>query len=90
FGLITSVSASFCSTCTRARLSSDGKFYGCLFSVIDGFDIKSLLRSGATHQKLKDTFISLWQARDDRYSDERTEQTVKNRQRKKINMNYIG
>jgi cyclic pyranopterin phosphate synthase len=34
------------STCTRARLSSDGKFYGCLFSVIDGFDIKSLLRSG--------------------------------------------
>ncbi|MCI2888480.1 GTP 3',8-cyclase [Staphylococcus hominis] len=90
FGLITSVSASFCSTCTRARLSSDGKFYGCLFSVIDGFDIKSLLRSGATHQKLKDTFISLWQARDDRYSDARTEQTVKNRQRKKINMNYIG
>jgi molybdenum cofactor biosynthesis enzyme MoaA len=35
---------------------------------IDGFDIKSLLRSGATHQKLKDTLISLWQARDDRYS----------------------
>lgn len=67
----------FCSTCTRARLSSEGKFYGCLFSVIDGFDIKSLLRSGATHQKLKDTLISLWQARDDRYSDERTEQTVK-------------
>ena len=52
--------------------------------------IKSLLRSGATHQKLKDTLISLWQARDDRYSDERTEQTVRNRQRKKINMNYIG
>ena len=40
FGLITSVSESFCSTCTRARLSSDGKFYGCLFASSEGFDVK--------------------------------------------------
>ncbi|RIL72182.1 GTP 3',8-cyclase MoaA [Staphylococcus devriesei] len=90
FGLITSVSASFCSTCTRARLSSDGKFYGCLFSTVEGFDIKSFIRSGVTDEELRAQLISLWNIRDDRYSDERTEQTVKNRQRKKINMNYIG
>ncbi|PTK68203.1 GTP 3',8-cyclase MoaA [Staphylococcus borealis] len=90
FGLITSVSASFCSTCTRARLSSDGKFYGCLFSTVEGFDIKSFIRSGVTDDELREQLISLWNIRDDRYSDERTEQTVKNRQRKKINMNYIG
>lgn len=90
FGLITSVSASFCSSCTRARLSSDGKFYGCLFSTVDGFNIKQLLRSGASDDILRQKLIALWQIRDDRYSDERTEQTVKNRQKTKINMNYIG
>lgn len=90
FGLITSVSESFCSTCTRARLSSDGKFYGCLFSEVDGFNVKALMRNGATDQELEDQFKALWHIRDNRYSDERTEQTVANRKRKKINMNYIG
>ncbi|BDB38769.1 TPA: GTP 3',8-cyclase MoaA [Staphylococcus aureus] len=90
FGLITSVSQSFCSTCTRARLSSDGKFYGCLFATVDGFNVKAFIRSGVTDEELKEQFKALWQIRDDRYSDERTAQTVDNRQRKKINMNYIG
>lgn len=90
FGLITSVSQSFCSTCTRARLSSDGKFYGCLFATADGFNVKAFIRSGVTDEELKEQFKALWQIRDDRYSDERTAQTVANRQRKKINMNYIG
>lgn len=90
FGLITSVSQSFCSTCTRARLSSDGKFYGCLFSTVDGFDVKSFMRNGATDAELFEQFKLLWNIRDDRYSDERTAQTVENRKRKKINMNYIG
>ncbi|MCY1565008.1 GTP 3',8-cyclase MoaA [Staphylococcus pettenkoferi] len=90
FGLITSVSESFCLTCTRARLSSDGKFYGCLFSEVDGFNVKALMRNGATDQELEDQFKALWHIRDNRYSDERTEQTVANRKRKKINMNYIG
>lgn len=90
FGLITSVSQSFCSTCTRARLSSDGKFYGCLFSTVDGFNVKSFMRNGATDNELFEQFKVLWNIRDDRYSDERTEQTVANRKRKKINMNYIG
>ena len=90
FGMITSVSQSFCSTCTRARLSSDGKFYGCLFSTVDGFNVKSFMRNGATDNELFEQFKALWNIRDDRYSDERTEQTVANRKRKKINMNYIG
>ncbi|OEL04126.1 GTP 3',8-cyclase MoaA [Staphylococcus casei] len=90
FGLITSVSQSFCSTCTRARLSSDGKFYGCLFSEVDGFNVKTFMRSGVSDKALLEQFKALWRIRDDRYSDERTEQTVANRKRKKINMNYIG
>lgn len=90
FGLITSVSDSFCSSCTRARLSSDGKFYGCLFSTGSGFDIRGLLRSGADDAEILAQLKALWHIRDDRYSDERTAETVAKRQQKKINMNYIG
>lgn len=90
FGLITSVSDSFCSTCTRARLSSDGKFYGCLFSSVEGYDIRKLLRSGLDDDEIEAKVKQLWHLRDDRYSDERTAQTVENRRKKKINMNYIG
>lgn len=90
FGLITSVSASFCSLCTRARISSDGKFYGCLFAEKNGYDIKSELRSGKTDEELLTILKYLWNIRDDRYSDERTAATVARRKKNKINMNYIG
>ena len=90
FGLITSVSESFCSTCTRARLSSDGKFYGCLFASSEGFDVKALIRSGATDDDVKAQFKRLWSIRNDQYSDKRTMQTIENNRKKKINMNYIG
>ncbi|MGG4554367.1 GTP 3',8-cyclase MoaA [Paenibacillus humicus] len=86
-GFITSVSESFCSTCTRARLSSEGKFYTCLFAS-QGFDLRELLRGGASKDELLTAIRSVWEQRSDRYSDERTEQRV--RQRKKINMSYIG
>jgi GTP 3',8-cyclase len=86
-GFITSVSESFCSTCTRARLSSDGKLYTCLFAS-DGFDLRELIRSGMTDAELLDAITGVWERRGDRYSDERTEQTAKNR--KKIGMSYIG
>lgn len=88
-GFITSVSESFCSSCTRVRLSSEGKIYGCLFAS-SGFDLKSFVRHGVTDTELKNQLINIWKQRDDRYSDERTAETVKNRQRQKINMNYIG
>ncbi len=86
-GFITSVSESFCSTCTRARLSSDGKFYTCLFAD-SGFDIRELLRAGLDDAELLRNISAVWQGRDDRYSDERTELTAKNRN--KIGMSYIG
>ena len=89
-GFITSVSESFCSTCTRARLSSDGKFYGCLFAV-EGFDIKTLMREGIDDSELHDILTGVWNKRDDRYSEIRTEITEERRKaRKKINMSYIG
>ena len=86
-GFITSVSESFCSTCTRSRLSSDGKLYTCLFASV-GFDLRELIRGGLTDAELLEVITGVWQNRGDRYSDERTEQTAKNR--KKIGMNYIG
>ncbi|KAA0955776.1 GTP 3',8-cyclase MoaA [Sporosarcina sp. ANT_H38] len=86
-GFITSVSESFCSTCTRSRLSSDGKLYTCLFAS-GGFDLRKLIRDGMTDAELFDAIAGVWERRVDRYSDERTEQTAKNR--KKIGMSYIG
>src|SRR5699024_4425306 len=86
-GFITSVSESFCSSCTRARLSSEGKIYTCLFAS-SGFDIKELVRKGYTDEELLEALMNVWQNRTDRYSDERTEETAK--KRKKINMSYIG
>lgn len=88
-GFITSVSESFCSTCTRARLSSEGKLFTCLFAT-SGFDVRAMIRDGATDEELAAAVTGVWENRSDRYSDERTEQTVKNRQGKKINMSYIG
>ncbi|WP_210470591.1 GTP 3',8-cyclase MoaA [Sporosarcina sp. 6E9] len=86
-GFITSVSESFCSSCTRARLSSDGKFFTCLFAS-EGFDLRELIRSGLSDDELLEKITNVWERRVDRYSDERTEQTAKNR--KKIGMSYIG
>jgi len=86
-GFITSVSESFCSTCTRARIAADGKMYTCLFAS-EGFDFRSLLRSSKSDEEIKNEIISIWEARSDRYSDERTEESVK--MRSKIEMSYIG
>lgn len=86
-GFITSVSESFCSTCTRARIAADGKFYMCLFAT-DGFDLRKIIRSDSSNLEVKDTIASIWQRRTDRYSDLRTEETAKNK--KKIEMSYIG
>ena len=86
-GFITSVSESFCSSCTRARLSSDGKFYTCLFAT-EGFDLRKLLRSDLDDEEVLAAISNVWLKRTDRYSDERTEQT--SRSRKKIGMSYIG
>lgn len=86
-GFITSVSESFCSSCTRARLSSDGKLYTCLFAS-DGFDLRNDLRNHSSDEEIASIIRKVWEQRSDRYSDERTEMTIRNR--KKINMSYIG
>ncbi|MEH7238471.1 GTP 3',8-cyclase MoaA [Bacillus sp. JJ1562] len=86
-GFISSVTESFCSSCTRARISADGKLYTCLFATA-GHDLRSLVRSGASEIDIDETLTSIWQARRDRYSDERTKETAK--KRKKIEMSYIG
>lgn len=86
-GFITSVSESFCSSCTRSRLSSDGKFYTCLFAS-EGFDIRELLRDEWGDAELLEAISAVWNGRRDRYSDERTEESAKSR--KKIGMSYIG
>ncbi|WP_284139294.1 MULTISPECIES: GTP 3',8-cyclase MoaA [unclassified Virgibacillus] len=87
FGVISSVSDSFCGTCTRIRLSADGKLYTCLFA-ISGFDLKKELRAGINDEQLREAIVSLWRERTDRYSDERAER--KNTDERKIEMSYIG
>ena len=69
-GVIASVTEPFCSSCTRARLTADGKLVTCLFSD-QGHDLKSLMRNGATDEQLIDVISSVWTQRTDRYSDER-------------------
>ncbi|KIL51903.1 GTP 3',8-cyclase MoaA [Jeotgalibacillus soli] len=86
-GVISSVSDSFCSSCTRARVSAEGKLYTCLFAM-EGHDLKALMRKGATADEVRKTLSNIWSNRVDRYSDERTEETAKNRP--KIEMSYIG
>ncbi|SDP17445.1 GTP 3',8-cyclase MoaA [Halobacillus aidingensis] len=86
-GFITSVSESFCSTCTRGRISADGKFFTCLFAA-QGFDLRRLVRADLSDNEIKEHFAPTWRNRRDRYSDERTEETVRNKPR--IEMSYIG
>lgn len=86
-GFITSVSESFCSSCTRSRLSANGQLFTCLFNG-NGQDIRDFMRSGVTDSELEKRIIDIWSARSDRYSDERTEESRANR--KKIEMSYIG
>src|SRR5690606_4715969 len=86
-GFISSVTESFCSSCTRARISANGQLYTCLFAS-EGHDLRRLIRSGATESEIDESLSAIWRARRDRYSDERTEETAK--KRKKIEMSYIG
>lgn len=86
FGVISSVTEAFCSTCNRARLSTDGALYTCLFAQ-QGFDLKSLLRGGQDDVSIRDAIAAVWQHRTDRYSEIRTAETAKAR---KVEMSFIG
>ena len=69
-GVISSVTDSFCSSCTRARISAEGKLYTCLFAS-KGNDLRDLLRSDYTDEEITDVVRDIWNNREDRYSDER-------------------
>jgi cyclic pyranopterin phosphate synthase len=85
-GVISSVTQAFCSTCSRARLSTDGHLYTCLFAQ-RGYDLKALLRGGADAPRLAEAIAAIWQQREDRYSEIRTAETARER---KVEMSYIG
>ncbi|MED0874565.1 GTP 3',8-cyclase MoaA [Bacillus mobilis] len=86
-GFITSVSESFCSSCTRARISADGKFFTCLFGT-KGTDLRTLLRENISDASLLKILQHTWRYRTDRYSDERTAESTN--KRPKVEMSYIG
>jgi GTP 3',8-cyclase len=87
-GFISSITNPFCGSCTRARLSSEGVFYTCLFART-GVDLRTPLRSGATDDALLELIRSTWTHRGDRYSELRA--TLKGEQPlRKIEMYYIG
>lgn len=67
-GLISSVSQPFCGSCTRARLSADGRLFTCLFAA-RGTDLRTHLRRGASDAELAALIRQVWHARDDRYSE---------------------
>jgi len=89
-GVISSVSQAFCRNCTRARLSTEGKLYLCLFAH-QGHDLRALLRGngaqGLTEKKIEEAIGRIWSARADRYSELRTEATTA---MPKVEMSYIG
>ncbi|AQU86429.1 cyclic pyranopterin phosphate synthase MoaA [Komagataeibacter nataicola] len=98
-GFVSSVSEPFCGMCSRARLSSDGKLYTCLFAAT-GTDLRALLRGNSSDadvdERLHATLSRIWRHRIDRYSEERArlpallasgEQASR---QEKIEMHYIG
>jgi cyclic pyranopterin phosphate synthase len=88
-GFISSVSQPFCGACSRARLSSEGKFYTCLFAT-QGLDLRAPLRAGAADADLLQIIRGVWHGRTDRYSELREELRRVKPDTKKIEMNYIG
>ena len=88
-GLISSVTKPFCSQCSRARLSTDGKLVTCLFAT-GGIDLKTPMRSGATDSELTNLITSSWNVRQDRYSEERSTNQTPDASKNKIEMFHIG
>jgi GTP 3',8-cyclase len=87
-GLIHSVSEPFCASCSRARLSADGKLFTCLFAR-RGHDLRAMLRDG-TEEQLADRTRAIWTARGDRYSAQRAARERPPESPAKVEMSYIG
>ena len=87
-GVISSVTRAFCRDCTRARLSTEGKLYTCLFAT-RGHDLRALLRDGRSDAEIAGALAHIWRTRSDRYSELRGEGASGHAQRK-VEMSYIG
>lgn len=85
-GFINSVTEPFCGSCTRARLSSDGKLFTCLFAA-HGIDLRQPLRDGIDDDGLAETISAVWSQRADRYSELRARNSAP---ADKVEMYYIG
>tara|TARA_Y100001968_G_scaffold209067_2_gene192165 strand:- start:4447 stop:5367 length:921 start_codon:yes stop_codon:yes gene_type:complete len=86
-GIIASVSAPFCGSCSRARISADGKLFTCLFAS-SGLDLRRPLREGASNSDLRALISATWSRRDDRYSELRRRR--KTLAAEPVEMSYIG
>ncbi len=90
FGVISSVTQPFCHSCTRTRLSTDGKLYTCLFAR-GGHDLRALLHGGCSDEEISTAITHIWRTREDRYSELRSALTEDLQPAvKKIEMSYIG
>jgi len=85
-GIISSVTEPFCNECTRARISSDGRLFTCLFSN-KGLDILSLMREGKDDSEISTVIQEYWKSRDDRYSEIRSKNS---KTEDRVEMSYIG
>ncbi|MFM2449919.1 MAG: 3,8-cyclase MoaA [Pseudomonadota bacterium] len=90
-GFISSVTKAFCTDCNRARLSTEGQLYLCLFAN-QGHDLRQLLRGGASTQALSGAVAKIWQQRQDRYSEQRAQMPPSQGSERpgKVEMHYIG
>jgi cyclic pyranopterin phosphate synthase len=89
-GVISSVTQAFCGSCNRARLSTEGKLFLCLFAS-QGHDLRALLRGGFSDEQIAGALAGIWQGRGDRYSELRAQLPAGARQgQRRVEMSYIG
>ncbi len=89
-GVISSVTQAFCADCNRARLSTEGKLFLCLFA-FGGHDLRTLIRSGGSDAELASAIAKIWQARSDNYSEVRGALPAdKGAVIRRVEMSYIG
>ena len=90
-GFISSVTKAFCADCNRARLSTEGQLYLCLFAN-QGHDLRQLLRAGASTQAISGAVAEIWKQRQDRYSEQRAQMPPSQGAERpgKVEMHYIG
>jgi len=88
-GVITSVTHAFCGACNRARLSPEGRMFLCLFGS-QGYDLRGLLRGGASDERIAQVLAGVWGRRDEAYSEHRGERSDHSSAKPRVEMSYIG